>query len=75
MNYPTDRAGRRAHRKAGQARIQARADYDIAAVGTSLKCRGYGFAMQEFRHVDHPDGCKGGPANCLCECHDPREDA
>jgi hypothetical protein len=61
--YPTDLAGRQVRRTRIRRGILAEAEARIARAGRSLTCG-------EYRtHTT----CSGA-GNCLCECHDPRED-
>lgn len=64
MSYPTDIAGRRAHRAEIRRRVFADAERRIAHLGRSLVC------ADDVRH----DSCHGA-AVCICECHDPKGDA
>lgn len=52
-------------------RGRARADALVARGCLSLKCAGQAMAARGTpQHRSDPLGCRGGPTNCLCECHD-----
>lgn len=66
MPYPTDRAGRVAKRAQIRTRMVAAAEQKAREIGLSLVCA-YGSGR-------HPSSCVGA-AGCLCQCHDPKEEA
>lgn len=64
MSYPTDRAARQARRTQIRERLIARAEQEASLVGRSMVC------ALGVRHAS----CVGA-TGCICECHDPRENA
>jgi hypothetical protein len=50
----------------------AEAERRAGELGRSMKCSGWG-GIATPRHATSEDGCAGGAANCVCECHDPTE--
>lgn len=68
--YPTDREDRERARSEAKQRANAKAEREARVSGRSMKCSGGQWEAGPIRHAGDPEGCKGGPRNCLCECHD-----
>jgi hypothetical protein len=64
--YSTDPAERAERRASIRSRVMQRAEVEVMRSGRTIACG------EQGRHIgDLRGGCKGGPARCICECHDP----
>jgi hypothetical protein len=71
MGEPQTRAERARKRADIRRRWVAEGERKAIEYSRSMKCSGWGM-QHEPRHAGTEDGCAGGWANCLCECHDPQ---
>jgi len=75
VDSPTSTAAqRRAKRKQIMDRELARGRQRGLDLSRSTKCAGFG-GLAPPQHAGDHDGCKNTGRECLCECHDPAEEA
>lgn len=72
--YPLDHRARKALRASHAAEIRAAAEVKARRFGRSISCGGGGDPWFVIP-LDGPHTCRNDGSGCLCECHDPREDA